>query len=278
MPELPEVENVKQQLKKRLLNKTITDIDVLWANIIEAPSVSLFKQNIINQTIIDIKRRGKWLILELNNYYLLIHLRMEGKFSFKEKDELINKHEHIIFTIDNNIHLRYQDTRKFGKMHLIDKDKLYDSKPLKDLGLEPFDDLLTAKYLKSKLKNKTIPIKISLLDQSIISGIGNIYADEILFLSSVNPSKKSSKLSNKELELIILNTKEVLNKAIKLGGTTIRSFVSLDNQKGSFQDELFVHQRVNKPCKKCNTLIKKIYVGGRGTYYCPVCQKLTKTL
>jgi formamidopyrimidine-DNA glycosylase len=170
MPELPEVETVKEKLKERLIHRRIKDVNIFWDKIIQFPSRDEFINKIKNQAINDIKRRGKWLILELDNHYLLIHLRMEGKFFFKSGDEPRIKHEHVIFVLDNNIELRYHDTRKFGKMYLIDKDKLYTSKPLNKLGLEPFDDNLTVKYLQNKFSKKSIPIKTSLLDQHIIVG------------------------------------------------------------------------------------------------------------
>jgi len=272
MPELPEVETVKETLKKELLNKTILDVKINHDNIIAYPSIKEFTNLIKNQTIIDIKRRGKWILFCLNNYYLLSHLRMEGKYFIKNKNEIIDKHEHVIFTLSDNSELRYKDVRKFGKMYLIEIDKINDIGPLKDLGLEPFDENLTLKYLKEKYKSKSLPIKTVLLDQSIIVGIGNIYADEILFMSKINPLTITKSLKDKDLENIIKYTKEVLTKAIKEGGTTIRSYTALNGITGRFQQELKVHGKVNKNCPSCSELILKIRVGGRGTYYCPKCQ------
>ena len=142
------------------------------------------------------------------------------------------------------------------------------------MGKEPWDKELTANYLKEKYKKRNLPIKTLLLDQSIIVGIGNIYADEILFLSSINPQKKCNTLTTKELDNIIKYTKEVLENAIKKGGTTIRSYSSVDGVHGLFQQELFVHTKEGTKCQKCNNTIKKIRIGGRGTYFCPNCQKL----
>ena len=270
MPELPEVETVKNKLKKLVLNKKIVDVNIRYNNIIEYPSVDEFKKQIINQTINDIKRRGKWLIFELDNYYLLSHLRMEGKYIIRNLNDNYDKHEHVEFIFSDNTCLRYKDVRKFGKMHLIKKDELYLRKPLNELGLEPWDKELNIEYLKSKYNKKEI--KTVLLDQSIIVGIGNIYADEILFLSKINPLKKANELADNELESIIKYTKEVLDKAILLGGTTIKSYESSEGVHGNFQDELLVHNN-NDNCPDCNTKIEKIRIGGRGTYYCPKCQK-----
>ena len=273
MPELPEVETVKEALKLKLIGKTLLKVTIYYNNIIEYPEINIFKKNIQNQKINDIKRYGKWLIFELDDYYLLSHLRMEGKYFFKSPAEIRNKHEHVIFTLDDNTELRYMDVRKFGKMHLILKEELTKKGPLLEMGLEPWDIKLTAKYLESKLKSKRIPIKTSLLDQSIIVGIGNIYADEILFLSNINPQKSSNSLQKKEFEQIISNTKKVLEQAIAKGGTSIRSYTSVDGVHGLFQQELKVHNKANAPCPNCKTIIIKTKVGGRGTYYCPECQK-----
>ncbi len=273
MPELPEVETVKEALKTKVLNKKIIGVNIYYPNIIEYPTVDEFKLKIINQTINNIKRRGKWLMFELDDYYLLSHLRMEGKYNIVNANEVVNKHEHVAFLLNNKKELRYQDTRKFGKMHLIEKNQILSRKPLNELGLEPWDENLTIKYLKDKYQNKKLPIKTVILDQSIIVGIGNIYADEILFLSKINPLKEAKKLTNKELQRIIDNTKIVLDKAIKSGGTTIRTYSSVGGIHGRFQQELLVHNQEGNTCKECNNEIIKIKVNGRGTYYCPNCQK-----
>lgn len=273
MPELPEVETVKEALKLEVLNKKIMDVNIIYNNIIEYPKVEDFKKQIINQTINDIKRRGKWLMFELDNYYLLSHLRMEGKYHIRKLNDPYNKHEHVSFIFSDNTELRYMDTRKFGRMHLIKKEELNARKPINELGLEPFDDNLSIAYLHEKYSKKRLPIKTVILDQSIIVGIGNIYADEILFLSKINPLKKANELNNDELNSIIKYTREVLKKAIKLGGTTIRSYESSEGVHGRFQNELLVHGKEKEKCPNCNNELLKIKVGGRGTYYCPDCQK-----
>ena len=277
MPELPEVETVKETLKKIVLNKKIRKVEVLYPKIIEYPSVSDFINILKDKEIKDINRRGKWLMFNLGDYTLLSHLRMEGKFFLKNHDDEINKHEHVIFKFDDN-ELRYRDTRKFGRMYLYKSDEVNDKKPLNELGLEPWDNNLTSTYLIEKYKTKKLPIKTVLLDQSIIVGIGNIYADEILFLSKINPLTKCSDLSKRDCEKIIKNTREVLENAIKLGGTTIRSYESSEGVHGLFQNELYVHNKENEKCPNCNTKIKKIRVGGRGTYYCSKCQKMKKKI
>lgn len=273
MPELPEVETVKETLKRKLVGKTIIDVSVYHDNIIEYPTVDEFKRRVINQKINSMDRYGKWLIFELDDYYLLSHLRMEGKYFFRTSLEVRNKHEHVVFTLDDGIELRYMDVRKFGKMHLILKEDIKKKGPLIEMGLEPWDKGLTVEYLKFKYCKKKLPIKTVLLDQSIIVGIGNIYANEILFLSRINPLVPSKDLTEKNLNDIIVNTREVLEKAIEKGGTTIRSYTSVDGVHGLFQQELYVHGQEGKMCKNCQNVIKKIKIGGRGTYYCPECQK-----
>ena len=269
MPELPEVEIVKNSLKNYVLNRKILKVDVLYKGIINYPSVKEFIEKITNQTILDVKRRGKYLVFVLEDYNLISHLKMEGKYFIKNKYE-ITKHDHVIFTLDNNKYLIYNDTRKFGKMYLINKE--YDNNsPLNILGLEPWDKELTISYLKDKL-NRNIAIKTLLVDQTIIVGIGNIYADEILFLSKINPLRKGYTLTNLELENIIKYTKEVLEKAISQGGTTIRTYSSVNGIHGLFQQELLVHGKTSN-CPNCQEQILKIRVGGRGTYYCNNCQK-----
>ncbi len=273
MPEKPEVITVARKLEKRLINKTILKVDVYHNNMIDYPSVDEFKEQIKNQKIYEITTRGKWIVMTLDDYYLLFHLRMEGKFFFRTKEDERNKHEHVIFTLNDDTELRFADVRKFGKVMLIEKDKIYSMKPYTELGLEPWDKELTSEYLKEKYSKKSLPIKSVLLDQSIITGIGNIYADEILFLSRINPLCKAKDLTDKNRKDIIENTIKVLDKAIEEGGTTIRSYTSEEGVTGLFQNNLFVHQREKEECKICKTPIVKIKVGGRGTYFCPKCQK-----
>ena len=272
MPELPEVETVRQGLRLRILGRIIKGVKINYSGVIEYPSVKEFRNEIVNQRINDIDRYGKWLIFVLDDYYLLSHLRMEGKYNIKASSDIINKHEHIIFLLDDNTELRYMDVRKFGKMHLIRKDDIKKVGPLIDLGLEPWDKELNVEYLRNKFSKKRLPIKSVLLDQSIIVGIGNIYADEILFLSGINPLEKAKDLSSDKIKSIINNTRIVLEKAIKEGGTTIRSYSSVNGIHGMFQQELNVHTKEGCKCPRCGNIIVKIKVGGRGTYYCNKCQ------
>ncbi|MBR4618665.1 MAG: DNA-formamidopyrimidine glycosylase [Bacilli bacterium] len=273
MPEKPEVITVAKALSKKVIGKKITNTKVLWNNIIKEPSKEEFIRRIKNQTIKDITTRGKFLVFILDTDVLLIHLRMEGKFTFRNIGEELSKHEHVIFTLDNNEEMRFHDVRKFGKMYLFKKSEVYKVKPLVDLGYEYDSKELTKEYLYSKLNTKKLPIKTVLLDQSIITGIGNIYDDEILFLSHISPLRKSNQITMEECESIINNTRITLNKAIELGGTTIKSFTSSEGVHGKFQNELLVHGKKKGLCPKCGSKIINIRINGRGTYYCEKCQK-----
>lgn len=271
MPELPEVETVRNTLKLNILNKKIKDVKVYYSNIIQNVSKEEFINKLKGQTFIDVLRKGKHLIFVLDDYYLIGHMRMEGKY-FLMHDEEINKHDHIIFEF-NDSNLRYNDTRKFGTMHLYSKsDDIYNINPLNKVGYEPFDELMTKEYLFSKISKSSKAIKVVLLDQTIISGLGNIYVDEVLFMSGLHPETKANLIDVNKCDELIENSKIVLNKAIKLGGTTIRSFQSSHDISGRFQNELLVHTK--EVCPTCNHKIKKIRVGGRGTYVCENCQKI----
>ena len=273
MPEKPEVITVVNSLKPRLIGKTITNCNIYWDNIIAYPTTDEFRKKIIGEKINNITTRGKFIKMELDNYYLLIHLRMEGKFMFRGELDEITKHEHVEFTLDDTISFRYHDVRKFGKMYLLDKDMVDKVKPLSELGLEFDDKNLTKEYLFDKFKNKKLPIKTVLLDQSIITGIGNIYDDEILFMSKISPLRKACDIKLKECDEIIKNTRKVLEEAIAAGGTTIRSFTSSEGVHGLFQHSLKCHGKSGEPCPNCGNPFIKIRVGGRGTTYCSHCQK-----
>ncbi len=273
MPEKPEVITVVNSLKNKIIGKKIVGCNIYWDNIIAYPTTDKFKKEIISQKINDITTRGKFIVISLDDYSLLIHLRMEGKFFFRNNNDSINKHEHVELIFNDNTSFRYHDTRKFGKMYLIPIEDTYKVKPLSELGLEYDDKNLTKDYLYNKIHNKNLPIKTVLLDQSIITGIGNIYDDEVLFLSKINPNRKASSITIDECNSIIKNTKKVLDKAITLGGTTIKSFTSSEGVHGLFQNELLVHGKSGQKCPNCGTIIKKIRIGGRGTSYCEKCQK-----
>lgn len=270
MPEIAEVETVRRTLKKQILNKKIKYIKILYPKIIEKESLDI--KNIINDEFVDINRQGKWLIFNLKNYNLISHLRMEGKFFLKKEDEPVEKHEHIIIGF-KDFELRYHDTRKFGRMVLLKKEETDNYKGLKKLGIEPLDKDLTKEYLCSKLNKSNLSIKTLLLDQTIISGLGNIYANEVLFDSKINPHKKGKIITIDECERIVNSSNKIIKEAIELGGTTIKSYTSSLGVTGRFQQKLMVHKREGEECKICSSKIKKEFINGRSSYYCDKCQK-----
>ena len=276
MPELPEVETVKEALNQTVKGQTIKDIELRYEPMVKNMSADEFKEKLINQTIQEVSRRGKYLVFHFDDYPLLSHLRMEGKYFYVDSDFELNPHVHVIFTLENGKRLLYQDTRKFGTYHLYDKAiDLETTAPFQVLGLEPFATEFTPSYVKEKIQNKKKPIKSLLLDQTVVCGLGNIYVDEVLYRARLHPLTSSSELTDKDIENVVKYTVEVLARAIELGGTTIRTFSSSHGVSGTFQNELLVHQRKGENCYECHTPIEKIKVGGRGTYFCPTCQKLT---
>lgn len=261
MPELPEVRTVVKflnTLKNNQFIKIETHLEGMFS--------SELAEKLINQKIKSVSSLGKYIIFHLTDYDLISHLRMEGKYYYQDTYEK-TKHDHVIFHLTSG-YLYYNDTRKFGTFDLR-VDNTYDMPPLSKLGKEPF--LITLEELYPKLKKSTRAIKSLLLDQHIISGIGNIYADEILFLSKINPKTKGNQLKKAQVKMIIDNAVIVLNEAIKAGGTTIHSFSS-NADVGWFQLNLNVHLQYNKPCKVCKTPIKKTKINERTSYYCEHCQ------
>ncbi len=269
MPELPEVETVLKTLELRIKGQRINDINVLWDNIIDQ-DIDEFKRLLINKKFTDFKRRGKYLLFELEDVTMISHLRMEGKYFIEDTNDEIRKHTHVIFKLDD-FDLRYHDVRKFGKMEVIKIQDNYDI--FKNLGPEPFSEDFNLAYVNQKLDRSKKTIKEELLNQNFVAGIGNIYADEICFRIKVLPTRSANSLTEEEKLDLIKYTKHILNGAIKAGGTTIRSYTSSLGVNGLFQLQLKVHTKYNEPCPVCETKIQKTKVGGRGTYYCENCQK-----
>ena len=281
MPELPEVETVRRTLINQILNKKITSVNVIYDRMLENTHKENFIHTLTGKTFKDIKRYGKYLIFIFEDCSVISHLRMEGKFFIKGLNEEISKHEHIVFTLDNEISFRYHDTRKFGKMALLNTTNLNEImkyEPLHKLAKEANDESYSSIELYEKIKDKNIPIKAALLDQTIICGLGNIYVDEVCYLSNLHPEMPCNYLTLYDSKTILDNAKYVLEGAIKAGGTTIRSYTSSLGVTGRFQLKLHVHTKVGCACEKCSLPIKKIVVGGRGTYLCDNCQKINRPL
>lgn len=272
MPEIAEVETVRNTLKKHILGKKIKSVEILYSKMIDL-NLEEFERILTGSTFQDINRVGKWLLFDIGDYYLLSHLRMEGKYFLKKSNEPIEKHEHIIFHFEDKTDLRYHDIRKFGRMDLVKKSEMNHCEKIQKQGIEPMDEKLSAEYLKEHFKQKKVPIKTLLLDQTIISGLGNIYANEVLFHAKINPFRLGNTLSLKECERIKIASNEVIASAIKDGGTTIKSYTSSLGVTGMFQQKLMVHKREKETCKICNSVILREKLAGRSTYYCPNCQK-----
>ena len=267
MPELPEVETVKRKLSSIIIGKTIKEVKIFYDKYKDIKDLK-------NEKINDIKRKGKYLIFVLDNFYLISHLRMEGKYFIRKSVEEFDKHDLVHFYLDDFI-LAYNDTRKFGVFNLFSKDTdIYNIEPLVKVGDEPF--FIDYHKLYESIKIKKDPIKTILLDQSIMSGLGNIYVDEVLFMSHINPFRKGITITLDDAKNIKENSIIVLNKAIEKGGSTIRTYASLDGEIGHFQLDLLVHMKEGQRCPVCNNYIIKTRCGGRGTYICESCQRLNK--
>jgi formamidopyrimidine-DNA glycosylase len=267
MPELPEVETVVRTLKSQIIGEKILDVKVTWPRTVyESPS---FIEDLTQRRIVDITRRGKYLIFTFDRGFMSVHLRMEGRFFLTPLDDEPKKHTHVIFVLSNQ-KLEFNDTRKFGRIQYSLKDPV---ELLTQLGCEPFDDALTPAYLKDLAKTRSIPLKTFLLDQSVIAGIGNIYADEICFLASISPLKKVKSISLKQWQELIGITRMVLSEAILAGGATVRSYTASLGITGRFQTHLRVYGRGTQNCLTCASPLKSIKIGQRTSVYCPHCQK-----
>ena len=287
MPELPEVEIVKLSLKKTIKSKKILKVKVNNRNLrfkIQKDFEALLKR----RKIIDVNRKAKYLIIILDDdKYLIMHFGMSGtlhllkkEFDFKNTNlsfykgqNFPSKHNHIELFFDK-FKIVYNDPRRFGFVKFLNSKKEL-VKYLKNFGMEPLEKKFNIKYLKKVLNNKNKNIKNILLDQKYISGIGNIYANEILFFSKINPNKLGKKINIREMKKLLVFSKKVLRKAIKKGGSTIRDFKNAEGTKGSFQDEFKVYNKDGFRCPNslCAKFIKKITISNRSSFYCPDCQK-----
>lgn len=272
MPEIAEVRVVAKTLKKSLIGKKVERIDDLYPRIIDGDA-EVFKESLVGSTFKDITTCGKWLIFDMGEYAFLSHLRMEGKYFFVPSESEVERHTHIVFKLSDNMDLRYNDVRKFGRMILVKTCEVEKCPSIKKLGYEPDDDRLNAEYLLESFKKKEQPIKTSLLDQTIINGLGNIYANEVLFASCISPFRKTNSINEKEAESIKENSKKIILKSVEVGGCTIRSYTSSLGVIGHYQEYLKVHGKKGEECSRCGTKIEKEKIDGRSAYFCPKCQK-----
>lgn len=277
MPELPEVESVVQGLNQMILGEKIKAVEVRWPRIIESPAVTDFKNRLEGQVFEEVKRRGKFILFYLTEDVLISHLRMEGKYQVVDPEtEVVDpfavKHTHVIFQLESGNELRYLDVRKFGRMSLVPKGQEFHHKSLAKLGPEPVAEEFKLNEMQDFLTRRTKAIKGVLLDQHIVVGIGNIYADEILYEAQIHPSRPANSLTEAEEELLYEAIISILAKAVKKGGTTIRSYENAFGENGGYQHYLKVYGKTGEACPRCGTEIEKIKVAGRGTHFCPACQ------
>lgn len=266
MPELPEVETIKRDLEKAILGKKILEVCVHNPRVIREPSADKFKKELSGVTIKGVLRKAKVLILELSNgKFLVIHLKMTGQLVYPGGGE----RSRVSFRLSNGGILDFNDQRLFAELRLMDDWRSL--KFIQSLGPEPFE--LSLEQFKEMLSSKKTKIKPLLMDQTFISGIGNLYAAEILFRARINPERLSKSLSEGEKELLFRETKKVLNEAIRYGGSSVDNYVRLSGAPGDYVSRHKVYGRQNKPCLICKIPIKRIELGGRGTFFCPKCQK-----
>ena len=286
MPELPEIEIVKRSLFKMINKAKITHITIYNKNLrYQIPNT--FSQNLVGEKILKISRRSKYLIFHFRKKLLLIHLGMSGKILIKRNFDnrlfktsfyydlnIPKKHNHIYFKLNNGLDLIYNDVRRFGFLKLYNTIYLNKIAFIQKLGLEPFSKKFNTKYFTNFVQKRKKNIKNLLMDQTFVSGLGNIYANEVLFMSKINPSKKCNRLNNNEIKKLIFNIKKVLQFSISKGGTTIRDFQNTLGESGNYQQFFYVYGRNNKKCSRisCKGKIKKIVISNRSTFYCTVCQ------
>ena len=272
MPELPEVETVRRGLERLVVGREIVAVDVRVPKIIKTDLLA-FETDILGQTFQSVGRRGKYLLLTLNNQVIVSHLRMEGKYLLFPHQVPENKHFHILFQLDDGSTLVYQDVRKFGTMELLQPNQLEAYFQKKRLGPEPTNTTFDLSKFTQKMKVSKKLIKPYLLDQTLVVGLGNIYVDEVLWAAKIHPERVSSSLTDSEIALLHDEIIRILQLGIANGGTTIRTYHNAFGEDGRMQQFLQVYGKTGEPCPRCATPIEKIKVGGRGTHFCPKCQK-----
>lgn len=279
MPELPEVETIKNALLKTIDKANIISVSI-FNNRFRKIIPDDFAKKVQGNKIINISRQAKYLLLSLENGLTIIwHLGMSGKVKICDKlPEKLEKHDHVIFETDKCF-LIYNDARRFGMLDVVETKNLAANPIFAHIGVDPFDAKLDGLFLFNKLKNKKIPIKVALLDQKIINGIGNIYASEALFDARINPIRMSDKLKLKECEKLVDSIRKILQKAIAAGGSSIHDYKKPDGSLGYFQNMHCVYNKTGQKCPECTCNIaqtggiKKIVQAGRSTFYCSVKQK-----
>ncbi|MFT8328741.1 MAG: bifunctional DNA-formamidopyrimidine glycosylase/DNA-(apurinic or apyrimidinic site) lyase [Oenococcus oeni] len=274
MPELPEVETVRRGLKKYFENEKIKDLKIIYPKLLDSDRTE-FIEKVVGSTVSRIDRRGKFLLFRLdNNLTIVSHLRMEGRYSVEAAQEAPHKHTEMIFELENGKQVFYDDTRKFGKMKLVKSgNEAVEVKSIGSMGPEPVESDLTFDYFYNRLQKSKKAVKAWLLDQNNVAGIGNIYADEVLWLSEISPLRPTNEISEEEADNLRENIIRELAFAIENGGSTVHSFIDASGHTGHMQDKLHAYGRAGQPCERDGGELIKIRVAQRGTTYCPKCQK-----
>jgi len=273
MPELPEVETVARGLRETILNKTIASVSVT-SDKINADNSPGWSDRLIDKTFIDVRRRGKNILVDLTgNLTLWVHLRMTGHFYYLPETRPIDKHDHIVFRLKDDTHdLRFNDYRKFGRVRLYPTDRILQQRGLQDLGPEPLE--ITVEQFVSLMKSTRRMIKTALLDQTFIAGLGNIYADESLFEARLNPKRLTDSISPKKLKELHGIIQRLLKKAISKMGTSVDTFAGINGDAGGFQKYLKVYGIRREQCTRCGSGLRHEKIGSRTAHYCPRCQRL----
>jgi formamidopyrimidine-DNA glycosylase len=271
MPELPEVETIANDLRPALIGRQISGVHVLWPRTVAEPEPAMLELLLPGQHIRDVKRRGKYLLLELEHgCTLIVHLRMTGRLELVPAGSpvLAGPHVRAWFDLADGGHLVFTDARRFGRLWLVNDP----ASVLASLGPEPLDPAFTPGVLADQVRGRRAAIKTLLLDQTVIAGLGNIYADEALFLAGIHPLRPAGSLSDEEIEGLHGAIRQVLNEAIGHRGTTLRDYRPPNGLPGAHQDHLRVYHRTGQPCLRCGTPIQRVRVGQRSTHFCPHCQ------
>ncbi len=271
MPELPEVITVVNYLEKNLSGAKIENLTVRKNKFVKEVTPEIFKAKVQGQRINQITNRGKFIVFHLDQQSVILsHLRLEGRYRLTQGSPNLGPQDHLVFHLDQNRHLIYNDSRQFGTFQIRTQKDWASRPPISNLGPDPFE--IKPAELYQKLQKTAIAIKTVLLDQSVMVGLGNIYVNEVLWDQQINPSLPSKNLTLAKTSQILLSARRILKQAIKLGGSSIKTFLAFNDQGGQFQNFLKVHGKVNLPCQRCQSKIAKTKVGQRGTYYCPKCQ------
>lgn len=272
MPELPEVETVVRALRERLVGRALDHLSVWHPQVLETPETSL-RHATDGARVTAARRRGKWILLDLHNgHTILVHLRMTGRLTVLESNGPPERHDHLQWLLDcGPACLRYNDPRRFGRFRLVPTPDIEMYLAGRGFGPEPLE--IDAAEFHRRLGKGTRSIKAALLDQSVVAGIGNIYADETLFGAGIDPRLPTSRLGPVRAQRIHAAMTRVLTRAIALCGTSLRNFQAPDGAKGGFQRELAVFRRTGAPCPSCGHLVRRVKLAGRSTHFCPCCQK-----